>query len=64
MTTEPTCVHHWHIEPANGSRHSDGKCDKCGVVKSFTNSIVYDDWAEARAWVDHTGELEAVEGAI
>ena len=32
-----TCVHHWLIEAPNG-RESTGKCKRCGVLRSFTNS--------------------------
>jgi hypothetical protein len=32
-----TCVHHWLIEAPNG-RESAGRCKRCGVSRSFTNS--------------------------
>ena len=36
--TEPTCRHHWVIEPANGPI-SWGKCQICHEGKEFQNSI-------------------------
>ena len=35
------CVHHWVIGIANGPT-SDGECQKCGMLKSFYNSIGMD----------------------
>lgn len=32
-----TCVHHWLIDAPNG-RESTGKCKRCGIARSFTNS--------------------------
>ncbi len=36
--TEPTCRHHWFIEPANGPI-SWGECQICHEGKEFKNSI-------------------------
>ncbi len=36
--TEPTCRHHWVIEPANGPV-SWGECQICHEGKEFQNSI-------------------------
>ncbi len=36
--TEPTCQHHWVIEPANGPI-SWGVCQVCHEGKEFKNSI-------------------------
>ena len=36
--TEPTCRHHWVIEPANGPV-SWGECQICHEGKEFRNSI-------------------------
>ncbi len=36
--TEPTCQHHWVIEPANGPV-SWGECQICHEAKEFKNSI-------------------------
>ena len=35
---EPTCRHHWMIEPANGPT-SWGECQRCHEGKKFQNSI-------------------------
>ena len=35
--TQATCVHHWLIEAPNG-RESTGRCKRCGIARSFTNS--------------------------
>lgn len=32
-----TCVHHWIIDAPNG-RESVGRCKRCNIVRSFTNS--------------------------
>lgn len=37
-TEQPSCKHHWVIEPANG-RISMGECQVCHKVKEFHNSI-------------------------
>ena len=34
---EPTCAHHWDIEPANGPT-SRGICRNCHAEKMFSNS--------------------------
>lgn len=31
------CVHHWIIDAPNG-RESVGRCKRCSIVRSFTNS--------------------------
>jgi len=39
-----SCRHHWIIEPATGPI-SEGKCQNCGEVREFNNSIDYEkDW--------------------
>ena len=37
------CAHHWVIEPAEGP-FSEGACQKCGEVKTFTNYVERYDW--------------------
>jgi len=38
------CYHHWVIEPARGPL-STGKCQICGEVREFTNSIRKHGWS-------------------
>ena len=38
---ELECIHHWVIEPANGSK-SPGTCLKCNQSKTFSNSLEKD----------------------
>jgi len=38
---EERCIHYWMIGIANGPT-SDGVCQKCGILKSFYNSIGVD----------------------
>ena len=43
-----TCIHHWVIEPADGSSHSRGVCRNCGAEKQFRNSYPVNlNWREA-----------------
>jgi hypothetical protein len=35
------CIHHWLIDPAE-SATSEGKCQKCGAVQVFANSLAHD----------------------
>jgi len=38
------CIHHWTIEAANGPL-SPGKCENCGKIQTFTNSLIgYSNW--------------------
>ena len=42
------CCHHWVIEPAEGPL-SEGVCQKCGLVKTFSNYVERHDWNLAQA---------------
>lgn len=55
-TQVATCVHHWLIEAPNG-RESEGRCKRCGVLKSFTNST------EAVMW-EQTNTLRTVRSGV
>ncbi len=51
------CVHHWLIEAPNG-RESVGTCNRCGTVRSFTNST------EAVMWEQTNTLRNTVRGGV
>lgn len=42
-TSTETCLHHWVIEPPNGT-FSQGRCKRCGVDREFRNSSEDQQW--------------------
>ena len=48
-TTTARCVHHWQIEPPDGSQ-SLGSCSRCGAQRTFTNT-------PADVYFDRSGSL-------
>ena len=47
---QASCVHFWVIEPALAGRDgSPGVCQKCGVHRTFENSIPSHDWSGVRS---------------
>ena len=32
------CVHHWRIDPPDGSQYLPGRCKKCGAEQYFKSS--------------------------
>lgn len=46
-TAEPTCCHHWTIQPATGPV-SQGVCKLCGEVREFKNYVEAATWGDSR----------------
>ena len=61
QTLLPECAHHWVIETAEGA-FSEGACQKCGEVKTFTNYIERHDWNQDKAALG-IPQATAVEGS-
>ena len=47
VETEPSCCHHWVIQPADGPI-SNGSCQVCGETREFKNYVESATWGDSR----------------